>query len=217
MTFLVASAVVSVSKEDSVNRKRLIAGFAILAALVILIVFVKWRMGQPQANHRSPVSKLAYCSSSDIKPCIVSFSLDSDRNMLVNVLTPGPSFPSFYLKIRQSKDESIYECQKAEKFPANVYCTGDEMRPGQVLQFMIISKNEDTLLAEGSFAIIGLALATPEFALPTSSDEPTASPTQGLVIETAAPTKSTPRPPTPPPSTSSPSYPNPSYSNPSYP
>lgn len=174
-------------------------------------------MGQPQTNHRSPVSKLAYCSSSDIKPCIVSFSLDSDRNMLVNVLTPGPSFPAFHLKIRQGKGEGLYECQKVERFPANVYCIGDEMRPGEVSQFMIISKNGDTLLAEGSFAIIGLALATPEFALPTSSDEPTASPTQGLAIETAAPTKSTPRPSTPSRSTPSPSYPNPSYSNPSYP
>ena len=90
------------------------------------------------------------------------------------------------------------------------------MRVGEILQFLIISTREDSLLAEGNFAIIGLALPTPEDDLtavitPTPQDEMTAtvSPTEAgpFGTVTAAPTR--------PKSTPSPSYPNPPYPNPS--
>jgi hypothetical protein len=124
--------------------------------------------------------------------------------MLVNILTPGYSFPAFYLKIVHEKGESIYECQKVEKFPSNVYCTGEEMQVGKILQFMLISKSGDEVLAEGSFAIIGLALPTPAEQLTAS---PTPTPTQEEELVTATPTRVR--------STPSPSYPNPPYPNPS--
>jgi hypothetical protein len=120
--------------------------------------------------------------------------------MLVNILTPETSFPAFYLKIVHEKGESIYECQKAEGFPENVYCIGEEMQAGKILQFLLISRRGGTLLAEGNFAIIGLALATPEVASPTPTVDLTASPTPDPL-----------RTPTP---IRTPSYPNPS---PSYP
>jgi len=199
------------SNEELVNRNRLIAGAAILTALVVLVIFglIRSKSRQPQANQRSPVSQLAYCSSNAVRPCIVSFSLDSDGNMLVNILTPGASFPDFYLKITriESSDESIYECQKVKGFSTSVYCIGEKMSIGEDLQFMIISRKDDSLLAEGRFAIIGLALPTPEFAISTSGTEPGASPTQGIFPVTPTPVQATP----------SPSYPNPGYPNPSYP
>ncbi|MCI0553014.1 MAG: hypothetical protein L0287_18870 [Anaerolineae bacterium] len=192
------------------DRNRLIAGIAIAVALIILLVYglTQWRKGQPQASQRSPLSDLTYCSSDDVRPCIVSFSLDSDGNMLVNILTPGTSFPAFYLKIIHEKGESIYECKKVEKFPANVYCIGEAMQVGKVLQFLLISKSENELLAEGSFAIIGLALPTPEDQLTLTL---TVSPTQEEPVGTVT---VTPTPPGPK-STPSPSYPNPPYPNPS--
>jgi hypothetical protein len=195
-----------------VDRNRLIAGAAIAVALIILFIYglIQWRTGQQHAGQRSPLPELAYCSSDDVRPCIVSFSLDSDGKMLVNVLTPGTSFPAFYLKIIYEEGESLYECQKVKKFPENVYCVGEEMQVGQLLQFLMISTSDDVLLAEGSFAIIGLALPTPEdqltITVPSTQDGPVGTP-----IPTTTPIrpKSTPSP------SPSPSYPNPPYPNPS--
>lgn len=118
--------------------------------------------------------------------------------MLVNVLTPGPSFPDFYLKIIHSKGENIYECEKVERFSTSVYCIGEAMRLGEVLHFMIISVDGEVTLAEGQFAIIGLALSTPEFADLSPTIDLTASGTPGGL------------------KTPTPSYPNP-YPNPPYP
>ena len=184
------------------DRNRLIAGVAVAVALIIMLIYglVQWRKGQARASQRAPLSELAYCSSDDIRPCIVSFSLTSDGDMLINILTPEASFPAFYIKIIHEGGESIYACQKVEKFLANVYCIGAIMQIGKVLQFLLISTSDDELLAEGSIAIIGLALPTPEAQL-------TASPTQEGALGTFTPTGVS--------STPSPSYPNPPYPNPS--
>jgi hypothetical protein len=125
--------------------------------------------------------------------------------MLVNVLTPGLSFPKFYLKIIHNKGENIYECEKVARFSTSVYCIGKAMRLGELLQFMIISVDEDAILAEGHFAIIGLALATPGFADLSPTVDITVSTTPGG-LKTPTPTRTR----------STPSYPNP-YPNPSYP
>jgi len=120
----------------------------------------------------------------------VSFSLNVEKkNMLVNILTPGPSFPEFYLKIKHSKGESTYNCLKITGFATSVYCIGDVMPIGEILQFMIISQTGDILLAEGEFAIIGLALATPEI-----SGQQTVSSTPNLFLETPTPIRATPSP-----------------------
>jgi len=125
--------------------------------------------------------------------------------MLVNVLTPGLSFPNFYLKIIHNKGENIYECEKVERFSTSVYCIGEAMRLGEVLHFMIISVDGEATLAEGHFAIIGLALATPELALLSPTIDLTASATPGGL-----------KTPTPFRTPATPSYPNP-YPNPPYP
>jgi len=189
-----------------VNQNRLIIGVAILVGLIFLLLYalIQGRNGQPRAGQKSPLAELAYCNSDNVRPCIVSFSLDSDVKMLVNILTPGSSFPAFYLQIVHERGESIYECQKVGKLPANIYCTGEEMQVGKLLQFLLISKNDNTILAEGRFAIIGLALPTPEDQL-TASLTLTPTEEQGSVTATPTRVKSTP----------SPSYPNPSYPNPS--
>lgn len=161
------------------NPNRLVVGVAIFVAISILLGYglLKLRPEQPRASQRAPIAGLGYCDSNDVRPCIVSFSLDSDGNMLVNVLVPGTSFPKFYLKIAHAKGESMYECKKVEGFPANFYCIGQEMHPGEKLQFMIFSREGDILIAEGDFTIVGLALSTPEVALPTPTIDLTVSPT----------------------------------------
>jgi len=208
-----------------VNRKRLIIGVAIFIFITVVLITlcglgVQWwrKNHQPQAHQRQLISSLTYCGSSDIKPCIVSFSIDADGNMLVSLLTPDASYPDFYLTISADNNGiNNYKCQKIKDFPTNVTCTGTEMYPGATLQFTLISLEDNTVLAEGKFAIIGLMLPNPsgettETPSGTKTIEPIASPTPGLIeILTPLPTKPT--------STAlTPSYPNPtSYPNSSYP
>ena len=190
------------------DRNRLITGVVIAVMFIVLLGYglVQRQKSDPSASQRSPLTKFAYCSAENIRPCIVSFSLDSAGNMLVNILTSGSDLPAFYLKIVHGNGESIYECEKVQNFPANLYCTGPEMRVGEILQFLLISKSDETLLAEGNFAIVGLAMPTPEEQLTL-----TASPTGEQPLETVTVTVE----PTLVQSTPSPSYPNPPYPNPS--
>jgi hypothetical protein len=202
-----------------VNRKPLILGISLSALLVIVILsglflFNKWQGTQASVGQRFPLQRLSYCSSDQVMPCIVSFSLDADGNMLVNFLTAGAFYPDFYLKIKQGETNHIYTCQKVNKFATSVYCTGAAMPLGEVLQFSIFSINEDVLLAEGNLAIIGLALGTPEIvSSPTIGTPSTPSLTEVITLQTPTGVRLTPtRTPTLPPS-----YPNTSYPNPSYP
>ena len=205
----------SATTEAPVNRRRWLTASVIVAVLIILLIYrmLWWQSREPGMGERAPIPALAYCSSNDAWPCIASFSLDPDGKMLVNVLTPDLSFPPFYLKIVHKEGENIYECKKLERFSTSVYCTGEAMRLGEVLQFMLISADGDVTLAEGRFAIIGLALATPEFALVTSELTFVASPTVGLI---ASATPGGLKTPTPIRTPATPSYPNP-YPNPPYP
>ena len=61
------------------------------------------------------------------------------------------------------------------------------------MQFLLISKKEDILLAEGRFPIIGLALATPEVAPSTTSETPsTLLPRDDLFTITPTPVEAPP-------------------------
>ena len=130
--------------------------------------------------------------------------------MLVNILVPASAFPSFYLTISREGEEYRYKCEKAEDLPLNVYCTGQELFPGELLQFTLRANKDERVLAEGQFAIIGLLLSTPLAEVIEQTDL-TESPTPFLleVLTPSLPTQ------TPTPSvTPSPSYPNPSYPTP---
>jgi hypothetical protein len=168
-----------------VTRNRLILGISIPVALAILIIsglalFREWKSRQARVDQRIPLQGLNYCNSNQVTPCVVSFGLDSDGNMLVNFLTDGVFYPDFYLKIKTGAAEHIYVCQKAYKFATSVYCTGKALPIGEVFQFLIFSINEEVLLAQGNFPIIGMALAPPGvFSPPT----PSATPTDGFVPE----------------------------------
>jgi len=182
-------------------------GISISALLILiisgLVLFKGWQSKQAHVDQRFPLQRLSYCSSDQVTPCVVSFSVDSNGKMLVNLLTTGAFYPDFYLKIKQGEEQHIYSCQKIDKFATSVYCTGAALPLGQILQFAIFSLKENVLLAEGNFAIIGLALGTPEIgSIPTLGTPLTLSPTEGLVLQT--PTSG----PITPTLTLTPSYPN---------
>ncbi|HSL47190.1 MAG TPA: hypothetical protein VK897_27370 [Anaerolineales bacterium] len=115
-----------------------------------------------------PLPKLNYCTPDRAGPCFLSFNLDRDGEMLVTLQTEH-DVPDFYLQIRYQNNLTAYQCHTVGRLSTTVLCSGKTMPVGEVLQFVLLSKADDSLLAEGQFPIIGLALATPEPATtPTS-------------------------------------------------
>jgi hypothetical protein len=202
------------SLDTFTNRNRLIAGLIILIGLLVLIVYfvvslLSRRTERPRIGHRSPIATLTYCGAELDKLCIVSFSQEVDGRMDVNFQLPDASYPDFILKIIHNGAESTYECQSVKDGFTTVVCIGAPQVPGEVLQFKALSKESSILLAEGEFAIIGIALFTPEAEMTATIEgtagTPTETPTPTL---TAAPVFNTPTSTLTP---TAPSYPNPSY------
>lgn len=169
------------AKEDHVNRNRFIVGSFIGVVVLVVVIFAsvlgyeEWKSRQARTGQREPLQRLGYCAPGQVKPCILSFSLDPNGDMLINLLTER-SVPDFHLEVRREAGTTAYQCHKTGRFSTSVLCSGRVMPVGETLQFVILSKQDDSLLAEGQLPIIGLALATPEFAAtPTSipfSDRP---------------------------------------------
>lgn len=151
----------------------MIRGISISVVLLLLIVsglvlFRDRQARQARVNQRVPLQGLSYCTAKQITPCVVSFGQDADKNMIVNILTAGAFYPDFYLMIKTDEQDHIYVCEKANTFATSVYCTGQLLPVGRAFQFLVFSLNEDVLLAQGSFPIIGMALVTPPvFVTPT--------------------------------------------------
>lgn len=158
------------AEEDHVNRNRLIVGSFIVVIVLVLVVsgsvvlYREWKSRQPEIGQREPLPRLGYCAPGQVRPCVISFTLNSDGKMVINIRTDDPSSLDYYIKIKHGEAENIYGCLRAGGFSSSVSCIGDTMPVGEVLQFLVISKKDDRLLAEGQFPIIGLALATPQFA-----------------------------------------------------
>jgi len=224
------------NKEVHVNRKQLIIGgviivFAVLLTLGVTISVVVWdRLNAPKnamGQQTSVVPDLPYCGEDDVKPCVVSFGVDVDDNMLINLLVPE-SYSRFYLKIMHNGVENVYKCVRVRASLYSAYCIGEKMPPGEALHLMLIVEKDDTLLAEGDLSIIGLAFPTVEIVSPTAIISPTLAPNEpsavpepteesteipDFVLPTSTPGKPQPSTSTP----TQPSYPNPSSSTPSYP
>jgi hypothetical protein len=203
------------SIDIQTSRNRLIAGIAILvilllAAMIFLLSSIRQRAEAPRIGHRSPIASLDYCAPDDRNLCVVSFSQIVDGDMQVNIHTPRVFYPKFVLLINRFGVESTYECSKEDSLSQNVECFGPPQVPGEVLQFKIVFKMKGTLVAEGKFAIIGVALSTPDVSSTSTPEElitetPTLSPV--LPNRTPMPTR------TPMATRTAPvtSYPNPSY------
>lgn len=194
------------------NRNRLIVGIVTLL-LVVLVIAGGWWLVRSinhlrQASQKILVVELGYCGPEEIRPCITSFSQDGEGNMLVDILLPSSGFPNFYLTISQEGQEHRYECKKVKASPTHAQCVGREMQPGEAMQFTIISIADNSVLAEGSFPIIGLLLVAPGVDV-VAALQPTESPTP---FSFGIPT---PAFGTPTPTATLSSYPNPtSYPNP---
>ena len=181
------------------NRNRLIAGLAISALVIILLMvgvnlFLRSRTTPEQAGKRTLITELAYCNSNNLKPCIGSFGLYVDGRMRVDITAPAISYPNSYLTIGSTSETNQYECKKKPDLPTQVICTGPQRYPGETLEFTLIASDDDRVLAEGKFAIIGLLMFTPGPEA-TETLEPTETPTPTpLAIPTATPSYPNPYP-----------------------
>jgi hypothetical protein len=209
-------------KEVYVNQKKLILGgvvLVLLLALCISVLVFAWgrlAMGSPKLGHSTLISELTYCNDGQNKPCVVSFSTDSDGNMLVNLLLPGISYPTHYLKITRNGEieGDTYACRWVASSPNSAYCTGPMMPPGQSLHLMLIARKDDTLLAEGDLSIIGLAFPTLAIISPTPGEVPAPTESTAIPLQTEPPDFVLPTSTEfqlPIPTPTQPSYPNPSY------
>lgn len=160
------------------NQYRLIVGTIVFVALMIILaisgsaILLNQVKSEPVLiGQRQPVAMLGYCGSNQARPCVLSFNLNPDGGMVINLLTDQSSSRHFYLKIKREETESVYTCRKVTSFSTNFSCTGEMMPLGEPLQFLMVSTQKNILLAEGNFPIIGLAIATPEVA-PTRTPIP---------------------------------------------
>jgi len=175
-----------------VNRKQwIIVGVIIIALIMGMLFLLNNRPDSTAPMFDGPVSNLAYCTDEQVKPCVVSFGIDADGNMLVNLLLPDLFYPDFYLKITRDELDISYECQRIAASLNNAYCIGENLPPGEVLHLMLISTKDEVLLAEGSLSIIGLAFPTLEIvistAVPTMSPGPTPTDFFDFVLPTQTP------------------------------
>jgi hypothetical protein len=208
-------------KEAYVNRKQwMIAG--VLLTVVIVAAIMLLRNNEPDepvvTGQETPVSLLAYCSEEGEKPCVVSFGLDADGNMLVNILLPELTFPNFRLEIMRGEATYEYDCRRVSTNLNNAYCIGAHLPPGESLHMMLLATRDDTLLSEGDLSIIGVVFPTlsvvsqtPEPTAPAMTEifltgSPTIFPTQ---VPELLPTKPKPTPNFTPTLPSYPSYPYP--------
>ncbi len=150
------------------NQKQWNIGAIALVLMILciagfILVLNKLKAGPGSVGQRDPLPAFGYCDSKQARPCVLSFNLDKDGNMVINVLTN--SLQNFYIKIRHETGERIYECERAGEYSVRVACTGEAMPAGEMLNFMVISTGKNTTLAQGNFSIIGMALATPEVSM----------------------------------------------------
>lgn len=156
------------------NWNRSFVGIVILIISLTLLMSAPairraWESRQPGTGQREPLPGLRYCSPGGTSPCVESFSLDPRGEMVIYMQTADLSSPDFNLKIRHAESEKLYVCRRTSWSSLQIICTGEAMPVGQDLLLLVVSKEDDTVLAAGTLPIIGLALATPNLATtPTS-------------------------------------------------
>ena len=200
--------------SDARHQQRWLVTVVILLVILLILVVAglirsiprRSSDPSPQIGHRSPAAKLTYCQPEDTQLCVVSFGQIEGGDMLVNFQLPSVIYPPFTLVINRFGVESAYQCARTKGFLRGMTCRGAPQTPGEILQFKVLAQKDGTLIAEGKFAIIGIAISTPE---DLSTETPTASPTESTPGLNPLPGTETPTPgfPTLTPPTSYPNYP----------
>ncbi len=128
----------------------------------------------------TPMPLVTGITACDVDPsvlCVVSFGADNVNRMVINFQLPSEDYGDFYVKVRYEEAVSVYPCQTVQDIPTSVFCTGDRVPLGQVIDVQVYSTDGDALLAQGKL-IVG-AIALPTAAQMTVTPTETITPTPG--------------------------------------
>jgi hypothetical protein len=107
-------------------------------------------VAQPASN--PALIELGYCSDT-ARLCVVSFDCDNAENMLITVRNRLSTLPEFFIKIKQTDSNKLYECQKVKFSPNTFYCLGDQIPVEAQVTMEVYSKSNGNLTASGSLTI----------------------------------------------------------------
>lgn len=105
-----------------------------------------------QAAGNPGSTELEYCSETT-RLCVVSFGRDNAENMLITVRNNLATLPEFFIKIKQTDSEKLFECQKIQFSPDTFYCLGDQIPVEAKVTLEIYSKSDGNLAASGDLTI----------------------------------------------------------------
>lgn len=158
-----------------------------LFTLIGLKVYHRLQSTPTPTNVPAP---FGYCGAQLTDLCVVSFGHDADGKTIINLYVPEKQFPTFYLKLQRTEGESIYTCEENKDVETSVYCAGDALNLGERFTIQILSKDSDTLLAEGKFVLTAILIAAPTLqeVTPQSGTPKPATPTKKSPTPKASPT-----------------------------
>jgi hypothetical protein len=122
----------------------------------------------------APVS-FGYCGESLTGLCVVSFGRDAFGNGIVNLYAPPEKFSEFYLNVVRKSGEERFDCVWVEEVETSVYCFGAPLILGEGMEIQIRSLTDDSLLAQGTFALTAFLVQTPP--VQSALEEAAATPT----------------------------------------
>jgi hypothetical protein len=169
----------------------------------------------PASGTQVPI-QLERCSNYPAALCLDSFGLGQGQ-LLITFYSPAAGSSEFFLKVWQGDAATTYPCTLADASPTTIYCTGPLIPLGTPVKIDLYTKTGRIPLAEGEFALNGLAVptlpsgeagtsASPSGTPPGATAEIQVSPSRTLPAATAeTPALATGTPP------SGTAYPNPAY------
>jgi len=175
------------TQEHKLAAAILTVVFLILAAVGIILAFMD-REPQPstQQYKQGSIMELNYCNETEARPCVVSFGINKNNEMLVNILTSGVSFPRFDLFIISGGENFQYNCRQVDVSLYAVYCTGRQFLPGDQIFIRLVAINLNEILAEGNISIIGVSYPSPDTV--TQTPFSTLYPSPITLTQTSVPT-----------------------------
>lgn len=134
-------------------------GMILFSIPLLLFVFLVRRAATPNTPVADPI-EFAYCEAEPDALCILSFGRDGAGDAIINFFVPDKKFPSFYLIIKKAGAESRYECRRNSKIKTSVFCSGEPLSLRQTIQIDIHAKDDDRLLATGTFLLEAFLVST---------------------------------------------------------
>jgi hypothetical protein len=165
-------------------------GFVFLLCWLAVIVLVIKNLRSANKNVEPVVINMTLCDVNASDLCIVNFGANNLNRMVINFQLPKAGYAPFYVKAANRETIGVYTCEVAVAVPTSAYCTGVRTPLGETIDIEVYSTDGDKLIAQGTFLVSAIALATP-ISLPTitpgGEEMPNSFPTPG---EEVTPTQS---------------------------